>query len=67
MVKGVWFREEIERVILAAEEVVEGTVKALVEALGCDHEDPYVKGYREGSEAVLKALRSAFGIRRLWP
>ncbi|MEM2265307.1 MAG: hypothetical protein QW687_00545 [Candidatus Hadarchaeales archaeon] len=64
MVPGVWFREEIERVILVAEEAVEGTIKALMAELGEGKDDPYVRGYRDGSQAVLRALSSAFGVRK---
>jgi len=61
---GVWFREEIERVLWATKEAMEATVRATG-----DQESEYLRGYREGYEAALRALANAFGIRiqRRWP
>ncbi len=61
---GVWFREEIERVIWATWEAME----AMARAFG-DKESEYLRGYREGYEAALRALANAFGvkIKGRWP
>ncbi len=55
---GVWFREEIERALWATEEVIEETLRAVGE------ETEYLRGYREGYKAALRAVASAFGIKR---
>jgi len=61
---GVWFREEIERVLWATKEAMEATVRATG-----DKESDYLRGYRDGYEAAIEALANAFGIRiqRRWP
>ncbi|MCS7286708.1 MAG: hypothetical protein RMK30_06240 [Anaerolineae bacterium] len=62
---GVWFREEIERALLAIEEAMEEVVGVIGE------ETEYTRGYRDGYRAAIRALASAFGIKRkergVWP
>ncbi len=61
---GVWFREEIERVLWATKEAMEATVKATG-----NPDSDYTRGYKDGYEAALQALANAFGVRiqRRWP
>lgn len=63
---GVWFREEIERALWAVQEVMEGVMVEVGE------ETEYLRGYREGYRAAIKAMAQAFGVKvrekeRRWP
>ncbi|MEM2265873.1 MAG: hypothetical protein QW687_03445 [Candidatus Hadarchaeales archaeon] len=57
--QGVWFREEIERVVLTIEDTMVEMIRTMA-----GEDDPYLRGYRDGVRAVLKILCNAFEIER---
>jgi hypothetical protein len=66
----IWFREDVARALLAAEQASATTVAAMEHALngaeGAMAGDPrYLQAYREGYKAALVTVATAFGLKPL--
>jgi hypothetical protein len=66
----IWFREDVARALLAAEQASSTTVAAMEHALdgaeGAMAGDPrYLQAYREGYKAALVTVATAFGLKPL--
>ncbi|MDY7039657.1 MAG: hypothetical protein SVX38_02205 [Chloroflexota bacterium] len=64
----IWFREDVARAILAAEQASATTAAAMERALsgveGAVAGDPqYLQAYREGYKAALVTVATAFGLK----